>query len=196
MRPTRAGTDGDGVLTIHDSRLTTYMNVIIQTGRLLLRTFTEDDAPLLYELNLDPEVIRYTLDPMTDLEHAKKVLVEVILPQYVLYNHGRWAAHLKEDMQFIGWCGLKYVSERQEIDLGYRFGQKFWGKGYATESAYACLQYGFDKLNMRRIVGHALLENLGSIRVLEKCGMQYVGEQYIHGLLHKTYQATNPAVQL
>jgi RimJ/RimL family protein N-acetyltransferase len=172
------------------------MNIIIQTDRLLLRTFTEDDAPLLYELNLDPEVIRYTLDPMNDLEHAKKVLVEVILPQYVLYNHGRWAVHLKEGMQFIGWCGLKYVSERQEIDLGYRFGQKFWGKGYATESAYACLQYGFDKLNMRRIVGRALVENVGSIRVLEKCGMQYMGEQHIHGLLHKTYQATNPAVQL
>jgi RimJ/RimL family protein N-acetyltransferase len=49
---------------------------------------------------------------------------------------------------------------------------------------------------MRRIVGHALVENLGSIKVLEKCGMQYVGEETIHGLLHKTYQATNPAVQL
>jgi RimJ/RimL family protein N-acetyltransferase len=172
------------------------LNIIIETNRLLLRTFTEDDAPLLYELNLDPEVIRYTLDPLTGVEHAKKVLVEVILPQYALYNHGRWAVHVKEDLQFIGWSGLKYVAEREEIDLGYRFGQKFWGKGYATESAYACLRYGFDKLNMQRIVGHALVENLGSIRVLEKCGMQYVGEEYIHGLLHKTYQAINPAVQL
>ena len=172
------------------------MNIILETDRLLLRTFTKDDAPLLYELNLDPEVTRYTLDPMTDLEHAKKVLVEVILPQYALYNHGRWAVHLKENMAFTGWCGLKYVFESQEIDLCYRFGQKFWGKGYATESAYACLQYGFNKLNMPRIVGHALVENLGSIRVLEKCGMEYLGEQYIHGLLHKSYQATNPAVQL
>ena len=66
------------------------MNVIIETDRLILRTFTEDDASLLYELNLDPEVTRYTHDPMTDLEQAKKVLVEVILPQYALYNHGRW----------------------------------------------------------------------------------------------------------
>ena len=172
------------------------MNIIIETHRLLLRTFTEDDAPLLYELNLDPEVTRYTLDPMTDVEHAKKVLREVILPQYALYNHGRWAVHLKEDKEFIGWCGLKYIPERDEIDLGYRFGQKFWGKGYATESAYACLQYGLNRLCMPRIVGRALVGNVGSIRVLEKIGMQYVGEEVIDQLLHKTYQATNPTVQL
>jgi len=172
------------------------MNVIIETNRLLLRTFTEDDAPLLYELNLDPEVTRFTLDPMTDVQHANKVLVEVILPQYALYNHGRWAVHLKPDLEFIGWCGLKYIPERQEIDLGYRFRQKFWGKGFATESAYACMQYGFQKLNMRRIVGRALVGNAGSIKVLEKIGMQYVAEEVIDGLLHKTYQATNPAVQL
>lgn len=172
------------------------MNIIIETDRLLLRTFDEDDAPLLFELNLDPEVTRYTLDPMIDVDHAKKVLTEVILPQYALYNHGRWAVHLKPNLEFIGWSGLKYIPERNEIDLGYRFKKIFWGKGYATESAYACLQYGFQKLNMQRIVGRALVGNAGSINVLKKCGMQYIGEEYIDGLLHKTFQATNPAVQL
>ena len=170
------------------------MNVVIETDRLLLRTFTEDDAPLLYELNLDPEVTRYTLDPMTDIDHARKVLVEVILPQYALYNHGRWAVHLKPGLEFIGWSGLKYIHERNETDLGYRLIKKFWGKGYATESAYSCVQYGFKKLNIRQIIGRALPGNVDSIRVLEKCGMRYVGEEYIDGLLHKTYQAINPAV--
>jgi RimJ/RimL family protein N-acetyltransferase len=65
------------------------MDVVIETGRLLLRKFTENDAPVLFELNLDPDVIRYTHDPLTDVEHARKVLAEVILPQYALYNHGR-----------------------------------------------------------------------------------------------------------
>ena len=172
------------------------MNIVIETDRLLLRTFTEDDALLLYDLNLDPEVTRYTLDPMTDIGHARKVLREVILPQYALYNHGRWAVHLKPGLEFIGWSGLKYIAERNEIDLGYRFKQDYWGKGYATESAYACLQYGFLKLKMQRIVGRALVGNVGSIKVLEKIGMHYLGEEYINGLLHKTYQATNPAVRL
>jgi [ribosomal protein S5]-alanine N-acetyltransferase len=172
------------------------MNVVIETDRLLLRTFTEDDAPLIYELNLDPEVTRYTHDPMTDIEQAKKVLVEVILPQYALYNHGRWAVHLKPALEFLGWSGLKYIPDRDEIDLGYRYMKRFWGKGYATEAAYACLQHGFQRLNMQRIVGRALPGNAGSIKVLENCGMQYVGEENIHGLLHKTYQAINPAVRL
>ena len=81
------------------------MNVVIETDRLLLRTFTERDAPLLYELNLDPEVTRYTHDPITDLAHARKVLQEVILLQYTLYNHGRWAVLLKSNLEFIGWSG-------------------------------------------------------------------------------------------
>jgi RimJ/RimL family protein N-acetyltransferase len=57
------------------------MDVVIETDRLLFRRFTEDDAPLLYDLNLDPEVIRYTYDPLTDVEHARKVIKDVILPQ-------------------------------------------------------------------------------------------------------------------
>jgi RimJ/RimL family protein N-acetyltransferase len=171
------------------------MNVIIETDRLLLRTFTEDDASLIYELNRDPEVTRYTCDPMLDLVHAKKVLEEVILPQYALYNHGRWATHIKSNLEFIGWCGLKCIPEKNEIDLGYRFMKKFWGKGYATEAAYACIKYGFDTLNLRQIIAKALPENFASIKVLEKCGMQYIGEEIREGYLHKIYQATNPAIQ-
>jgi len=171
------------------------MNVVIETDRLLLRTFTQDDAPLLFELNSDPAVTVYTLDLMTDLDHARQVLVEVILPQYALYNHGRWAVHLKDNLEFIGWCGLKYILERDEVDIGYRFMKKFWGWGYATESAHASLQYGFKKIGLQKIIGRALPGNLASIHVLEKCGMHYIGEEYIDGLLHKTYQANNPAIQ-
>ena len=162
------------------------MNVIIETDRLLLRNFTEDDAGLLYELNLDPEVIRYTHDPIADAEHAKKILRDVILPQYVLYHHGRWAVHLKSDLEFIAWCGLKYLSETNEVDLGYRFRKKFWGKGYATEGGLVCIAYGFNQLNLRRIVARALPRNLPSIRVLEKCGMKYIQEEVMQGDLHKT----------
>lgn len=170
------------------------MNIVIETERLLLRTFTRDDAPLIYDLNLDPEVIRYTLDPMADINHAQQVLDTVILPQYVLYNHGRWATHTKDDMQFIGWCGLKYRPELDEVDLGYRFKKTAWGRGYATEAAFACIDYGFKKLNLRRIVGRALPGNIASLKVLEKCGMRYLGEETVEGLLHKTYDILNPLI--
>ena len=160
------------------------MNVVIETDRLLLRRFTEHDAPLLYELNLDPEVIRYTHDPMSDVEQARKLLTEVILPQYVLYNHGRWAVHLKSNLEFIGWCGLKYLSETNDVDLGYRFMKKFWGNGFATEAALACIEYGFVKLSLQQIFGRALPGNLPSIKVLEKCGMKYLHEEIEIGRAH------------
>jgi hypothetical protein len=64
------------------------MDVVIETDRMLLRMFTKQDAPLLYELNLGSEVTRYTHDLMKDHFDAKKVLDEVILPQYERYNHG------------------------------------------------------------------------------------------------------------
>jgi RimJ/RimL family protein N-acetyltransferase len=170
------------------------MNVIIETDRLLLRTFTIDDAPLLYELNLDPEVIRYTYDPIKDIEQAKRVMEETIIPQYALYDHGRWAVHLKTDLKFIGWCGLKFIPQRNEIDLGYRLAKNFWGNGYATEAAFACIKYGFDKLNLHRIVGRAIPENTGSISVLQKCCMKYFGEGIVDGFPAITYEIINPLI--
>jgi RimJ/RimL family protein N-acetyltransferase len=170
------------------------VNAVIETDRLLLRRFTREDAPLLFTLNMDPEVTRYTMDPMTSLEQAKQVLEETILPQYALYDHGRWAVHIKPGQEFIGWCGLKFRADRNEIDLGYRFMKGSWGYGYATESARACIQYGFTKLDLKQIIGRALPGNQASIKVLEKCGMSYICEEVIEGWLHKTYQISNPAI--
>ena len=163
------------------------MHVIIETERLLLRLFTSGDAQLIYDLNEDPAVTRYTGDPVRDLAHAREVLENVILPQYALYNHGRWAVHTKPDLEFIGWCGLKCRPERDEIDLGYRFIPGAWGKGYATEAAYASIRYGFEKLQLRRIVGRAMPGNIGSIKVLEKCGMTYIGDDLVDGHMARTY---------
>lgn len=170
------------------------MNVILETERLLLRTFTTEDARLIYELNKDPDVTRFTGDPITDIAHARQVLEQVILPQYVLYNHGRWAVHAKPSLEFIGWCGLKKRPERNEIDLGYRFLKSTWGKGYATEAAFACIKYGFEKLGLKRIVGRAMPGNIASLKVLEKCGMTYVGEDMVDDHPAKTYEILNPLI--
>jgi [ribosomal protein S5]-alanine N-acetyltransferase len=176
------------------------MNVVIETERLLLRTFTVEDAQLIYELNQDPEVIRFTGDPVRDLVHANEILEQVILPQYALYNYGRWAVHVKtqfdqENNGFIGWCGLKNRPERNEIDLGYRFMKKSWGKGYATEAAFACLDFGFKKLQIKRIVGRAMPQNTASLKVMEKCGMKYIGDEVVDNHPAKTYEALNPFIR-
>jgi ribosomal-protein-alanine N-acetyltransferase len=171
------------------------MNIIIETNRLLLRTFTENDAALIYELNLDPDVIRYTHDPIRDRAHASEILERVIIPQYALYHHGRWAVHIRSNLEFLGWCGLKYRAELNEIDLGYRFKKEGWGKGYATEAAWASIQYGFEKIGLQRIVARAEIDNIGSWKVLEKCGMTYIGDEEVDGYPVKTYEIFAPSVR-
>jgi ribosomal-protein-alanine N-acetyltransferase len=171
------------------------VNVVIETGRLLLRTFTLEDAELVYKLNKDPEVTRFTGDPIRDKEHAKEVLEKSILPQYALNNFGRWAVHTKPGLEFIGWCGLKFRPERNEIDLGYRLMRSAWGRGYATEAARACLDHGFKTLHLPRIVGHSMPSNHASVRVLENCGMKYVGEEIVDGHPAVTYEAFNPFIR-
>lgn len=170
------------------------MDVILETERLLFRKFTLEDALLIYQLNLDPEVIRYTFDPITDMEHARQVLKKTILPQYELYNHGRWAIHLQSGMEFIGWCGLKAIPDRDEIDLGYRLKKQYWGNGYATEAAKACIQYGFEDLNLSRIIGRAVPENTASLHILEKCGMKYKSTGIVDGHQSVTYKILNPLI--
>lgn len=168
------------------------MNIIIQTERLYLRQFTEADAPLVRMLNAAKGVLQYIPEPIpqTD-EEARKVIVDIILPQYA-NNIGRWAVHLKSNDEFIGWCGLKWLKERDEIDLGYRFKPSTWNNGYATESAKAVLEYGLNKLKLPKIIAHAHIDNTGSQKVLEKIGMQYAGEGIEDGIKLKGYFAINP----
>lgn len=170
------------------------MKIIIETQRLLLRTFTIDDAQLIYELNTDPDVTKFTGDSVRDITQANEVLAKSIIPQYEKYGHGRWAVLVKPGLEFIGWCGLKSRPERSEVDLGYRFKKDSWGRGYATESARACLDHGFKKLHLPRIVGRAMPENIASWRVLEKIGMQYIGEEFIDHHMARTYEAFHPPV--
>ncbi len=80
-----------------------------------------------------------------------------------------------KDGTFLGWCGLKYFPETDEVDLGYRFMKKYWGKGYATESSRACLNYGFHELKLKRIMAKAMPENKDSLKVMQKLGMVFRG---------------------
>ena len=167
------------------------IDFLFESERLLFRKFTEEDVELIFSLNVDPEVTKYTHDPMVDKEQAEKVLNEVILPQYSLYGLGRWAVHLKSSREFIGWCGLKFIEELNEVDLGYRFIKTFWNKGYATEAALVTIKYGLEKLKIECITGRALPQNIASINVLKKCGMVFIGMQESRGSLTETFQLTN-----
>jgi RimJ/RimL family protein N-acetyltransferase len=145
---------------------------ILKTNRLTLRQLTTDDAESFYLLNNDPEVLQFTGDkPFADVA-AARVFLEGY-DQYQKYGVGRWAVIRKEDSVFLGWCGLKYTPETNEYDIGFRFFKHYWNKGYATEAAKACLDYGFTVLGLNVIIGRAMKENTASIKVLEKIGMAF-----------------------
>jgi ribosomal-protein-alanine N-acetyltransferase len=170
------------------------MHIIFQTPNLILRQFTEADAPLILSLNSDPEVVKYLHEPtLKTVDHAAQIINDIILPQYK-NNLGRWAIHIKDNMDFIGWCGLKYRPELDEIDLGYRLMQKAWGKGFATEAAQHSLEHGFTKLHLKLITGRAHIENIASIKVLEKIGMNFIGEGIVDDCPVRTYTKTNPNI--
>lgn len=146
--------------------------IILQTPRLILRQFLPTDAAAMYRLNADPEVIRYTGDqPFSSEATALKFLQDY--DQYRLNGYGRWAMILKSNHEFIGWCGLRYDSQTNETDLGFRLFTNYWNQGLATEAAKACIDYGFTQLQLKELVGRVMKANTASIRVLEKAGMKF-----------------------
>ncbi|MBL7925182.1 MAG: GNAT family N-acetyltransferase [Bacteroidia bacterium] len=148
------------------------MNYILETSRCRMREMQPGDGPVFYELNLDPEVIRYTGDqPFESVEAATDFLKNY--DAYRKYGMGRWVVEQKDDGRILGWCGLKYLADEQEVDIGYRFFRRYWGQGFATETARCCIGYGFDVLRLPRIIGRSAVANLPSVRVLEKCGLKF-----------------------
>jgi ribosomal-protein-alanine N-acetyltransferase len=169
--------------------------ILPETQRLLLREFVADDAESLYLLNLNPEVIRYTGDiPFIDIDDAAQFLNTY--DDYTQYGYGRWAMIERETSDFLGWCGLKFHPEENENDIGFRLFQKHWNKGFATEAAGACIDYGFQTLKMNSIIGRAMRENTPSIHVLEKVGLQYERPFDFHGGPGVIYRIVNSAINL
>lgn len=158
------------------------MNIFAETDRLILREVLPIDVDGMFELDSDPLVHKYLgIDPIKTKEEAMKA-IEYISQQYNERGIGRWVAIEKITGDFIGWSGLKLnIGKKEELDgkqnfydIGYRFIPRYWGKGYATESALAALDYGFKIMNFETIAGIALIENIGSNKVLQKIGLKHI----------------------
>ena len=152
--------------------------IFLETERLYLRRFTLDDAPLLRDLDSDPEVMRYiSKGKPTPL----KIITGKVLPRWLQYyetsDHlGFWAAHEKASDAFIGWFHFRPDRiEPDAMDLGYRLRRRFWGRGYATEGSRVLVEKAFAEWDIDRVVAHALIGNVASHRVMEKCGLCFQG---------------------
>ena len=163
-------------------------NLFIETERLLIRPFKMEDIAPSYKMNLDAEVSKYTGDGgVVSKKEIERRIVENVFGDYQKHGFGRLAVELKGENKFIGFTGLKYLEDLDEVDLGYRFMKEYWGKGIATESAKACVNLGFNTLELKRMIAMVLPENKGSIKVLEKLNFEYEKEIIEDNQLAKVY---------
>ena len=146
---------------------------ILETERLALRQFTAEDAPFILTLVNEPSFIRNIGDRgVRSLEDAQRYIETGPVSSYARNGFGLYLVQLKESGESIGMCGLIKRPALDDVDIGYAFLPAFGSKGYAVESALAVKEQA-RSLNLKRLVAIVDPANNGSIRVLEKIGMQF-----------------------
>ena len=157
-------------------------NWICESPRLFCRYFTKDDIDNLFLLDSNPAVMRFINRPaLSDLDEAKIKLEKIIAYNSINPGLGIFATIEKETNNFIGWHALKHLDNTEEIELGYRLVEEFWGKGYATEMGKKLVQYAFEQIKLNQIVGITHFDNIASQKVLLKCGLRYIKDAFYYG---------------
>jgi ribosomal-protein-alanine N-acetyltransferase len=157
------------------------MKKIIETERLLLRELEVSDTGSLADIYADPEVMRFVGKGIVLDYHQTQKSVENWIKYYERFRFGNWATIEKETKKLVGLCGLSWLPDNMEVEVSYLFAKDSWGKGYATETASAILDYGFNHSGLNRIVALVYPQNTPSIHVLEKLGMKYEGDKFFFG---------------
>ncbi|MCI0700292.1 MAG: GNAT family N-acetyltransferase [Planctomycetia bacterium] len=168
-------------------------SILLETQRLVLRRFTESDAPLLFELDSDPEVMRFVGKfGLPSVEAYRERIRDVWMPYSAHPARGFWAVIEKASREFIGWIVLRPAPDYRfatqagwtrasDLELGYRLRRSAWGRGLATEVAKELVCSALEDPAVTCVVAAALITNRASIRVLEKAGLRYVRDFAIPG---------------
>lgn len=169
----------------------------IETERLLLRELLLTDADGMFELDSNPNVHLFVGNkPVRDISESLDQIIN-IQQQYKDFGTGRWAVVLKETGEFIGWSGIKFIkneinNHKDFYEIGYRFIERHWGKGYATEAGKAFMDQAFNEMKVDAIYAYADAGNGNSRRILEKLGLRYVNSFEYEGESEVWYELKNP----
>ncbi len=151
------------------------MTTVIETDRLILRTWHTADLEPMCAINQDPRVMEHF--PELQGVDETKSLIDKINKQYANNGYTLYVTELKKTGEFIGFIGLFTVGFEAHFtpatEIGWRLGFNHWGKGYATEGAKGVLRYGFCELDLPEIVSFAVVDNKRSTRVMEKIGLRH-----------------------
>jgi len=154
----------------------------LTTERLILRLFTMNDIEDLFAITNETDIFRYfpTKTGWT-IEKTERSIFHQI-QHWDKYGYGQMAVTLTDSGQLMGWCGLEFLPETNETEVGYLLSKAFWGKGYATEAAKESVKFGVENVGLKEIIGLTDPENIASQKVLQKCGMTFTRRQVYFGM--------------
>jgi len=141
-----------------------------------------DDAPTLFKIVQEPNIFQYFPNKTAWAMEKVERYIHHQLHHWGKFGYGHWAVTLAESGQLMGWCGLEFLPDTNETEVGYLLSGTFWGKGYATEAASASVQFGKDKIGLQEIIGLTDPLNIASQRVLEKSGLTFTQRQVYFGM--------------
>jgi RimJ/RimL family protein N-acetyltransferase len=162
----------------------------LETERLILRPFEPGDAEDIHAVYSDPTTFEYLrAGPSESIEDTREVLARL---EQRLRERGfaMGAVVERSSGRVIGDCGLQHLEDGPQVEVGYRMGREYRGRGYTTEATRAWLTYGLDTLGLERIVAVARPANVASTRVMEKAGMRFVGPGHHYGADTVVYEIT------
>ena len=155
--------------------------VRLETERLTLRMFREEDLESYAEICADAEVMRYLNKgkPFTRAESWRQMAF--LVGHWQLRGYGNWAVEERASGCLIGRIGFLNPEGWPGFEIGWTLGREFWGKGYAIEGARRALQYAFTELDRDHVISLIHPENRASIRVAERLGEKREGQTEILG---------------
>ncbi len=149
---------------------------MIETARLRLRPFTAGDLDEYHvQIYSDPDVMRYMPGGKPRPKEGTKAVLDFSIRHGEQHGFTLWALVRQSDEQFLGHCGLIYLPNTPDVEVAYAIGKTFWGQGYTSEAARACLGYGFEIARLEQIVALAEPDNSASQGVMQKIGMFHQG---------------------
>lgn len=162
-------------------RASTKLPYVLKTKRLGLRHWSPHDVEPFARMNQDPQVMRYFPSLLTRTQTEE--LIEAIERHFTEHEYGLYAVDQMSSSAFIGFVGLYTATFEEEFtpcpEIGWRLDSRYWGQGYATEAACACLQQGFGEFGIEEVFSFTSAINRRSIAVMERIGLHY-RKRFLH----------------
>lgn len=160
---------------------------MIETERLLIRAWQDDDRPALAAMQADPEVM-WDHDRVYDRAESDSK-VDRYHEAFLRHGYGRFPVLDGRDGKFLGYCGIMPIFDDHPmapgVEIGWRLVRAAWGQGYATEAARACLQHGFEHGGLSEVVSYTRADNARSLAVMKRLDLTFLPDRQWHQRGHR-----------